>query len=103
MLGGSSDDGEAAENGGSKEGPGLTLLRLGLWTEDIKLKMRLMAMVVDDAKSETFTVAQLTAALHGGALVSKIHAHTRHGDPFVRDFMDKILEEVSLSLRSRTS
>jgi gamma-tubulin complex component 3 len=31
---------------------GLTLLRLGLWTEDIKLKMRLMAAVVDDAKSE---------------------------------------------------
>lgn len=38
---------------------------------------------------------ELITALHGGALVSKIHQHTRHGDPFVRDFMDKILEEVS--------
>lgn len=32
---------------------------------------------------------------HGGALVSSIHAQTRHGDPFVRKFMDQILEEVS--------
>ena len=31
---------------------------------------------------------------HGGALVSKIHEHTNHGDPFVRTFMNKILEEV---------
>ena len=29
---------------------GLTLLRLSLWTEDIKLKMRLVAAVVDDAQ-----------------------------------------------------
>lgn len=29
---------------------GLTLLRLGLWTEEIKLKMRLMVLVVDEAK-----------------------------------------------------
>ena len=34
------------------EGAGLTLIRLGLWTEEMRLKMRLMAMVVDDAKSE---------------------------------------------------
>jgi len=33
------------------DGAGLTLLRLGLWTEEIRLKMRLMAEVVDDAKS----------------------------------------------------
>lgn len=32
------------------EGAGLTLMRLGLWTEEMCLKMRLMAMVVDDAK-----------------------------------------------------
>lgn len=38
---------------------------------------------------------QLTTAAHGGALVSKIHKHTAHGDPFVRQFTDQILEEVS--------
>lgn len=37
-------------------------------------------------------------ASHGGALVSKIHEQTRHGDPFVRDFMDRILEEVHTAL-----
>jgi gamma-tubulin complex component 3 len=32
------------------EGGGLTLMRLGLWTEDMRLKMKMMSMVVDDAK-----------------------------------------------------
>jgi gamma-tubulin complex component 3 len=34
------------------EGAGLTLMRLGLWTEEMRLKMRLMSNVVDDAKGE---------------------------------------------------
>lgn len=36
------------------DGPasGLTLLRLGLWTEEIKIKMRLMSEIVDDAMGE---------------------------------------------------
>jgi hypothetical protein len=32
---------------------------------------------------------------HGGALVSKIHSRTKHGDPFARQFTNQILEEVS--------
>lgn len=36
------------------EGSGLTLLRLGLWTEDMKLKLQLMEMVVDDAECESY-------------------------------------------------
>ncbi|KAK4690096.1 gamma-tubulin complex component 3, partial [Tremellales sp. Uapishka_1] len=66
------------------EGAGLTLMRLGLWTEEMRLKMRMMSLVVEDAKTT-----------HGGALVSRIHKHTSHGDPFVRKFTDQILEEVS--------
>ncbi|EIW66546.1 hypothetical protein TREMEDRAFT_72372 [Tremella mesenterica DSM 1558] len=66
------------------EGSRLTLLRLGLWTEEMRLKLKLMTNAVDDATS-----------LHGGALVSHIHASTSHGDPLVRTFMDRILEEVS--------
>ncbi|WRT65700.1 uncharacterized protein IL334_002646 [Kwoniella shivajii] len=66
------------------EGAGLTLMRLGLWTEEMRLKLRQMSMVVDEAKS-----------VHGGALVSRIHKHTSHGDPLIRRFTDQILEEVS--------
>ncbi|OCF44974.1 gamma-tubulin complex component 3 [Kwoniella heveanensis CBS 569] len=66
------------------EGAGLTLMRLGLWTEEMKLKLKQMSLVVDEAKNA-----------HGGALVSKIHSHTSHGDPLIRRFTDQILEEVS--------
>ncbi|WVQ79124.1 hypothetical protein IAT38_001219 [Cryptococcus sp. DSM 104549] len=66
------------------EGGGLTLMRLGLWTEEIKIKLRQMSAVVDEAK-----------AVHGGALVSKIHLHTSHGDPLIRNFTSQVLEEVS--------
>ncbi len=44
--------GEQATEVKPAEGVGLTLMRLGLWTEEMRLKMRLMAMVVDDAKGE---------------------------------------------------
>ena len=93
------------EDGKPAEGAGMTLLRLGLWTEEMRLKLRLMAGVVDDAKGECSgrMLSPLSgrmvlngAVTHGGALVSKIHSHTSHGDPLVRHFMDQILEEVSL-------
>lgn len=32
----------------------------------------------------------------GGALVNLIHAYTDNGDPFVRQFTDQLLEEVSV-------
>lgn len=43
-----------AEDGSSQlaEGCGLTLLRLGLWTEEMRLKMKMMVEVVEDVKSE---------------------------------------------------
>lgn len=65
----------------------------------MKLKLQLMEMVVDDAECESaafaFLPPKLTTAAHGGALVSKIHSRTAHGDPVVRQFTDQILEEVS--------
>ena len=36
----------------SSDGKGLTLLRLGVWTEEMKLNMRYLASIVSDAKSE---------------------------------------------------
>lgn len=41
-----------SSNGEQAEG-GLTLLRLGLWTEDMKLKLKQMSTIVDEAKSES--------------------------------------------------
>jgi hypothetical protein len=34
------------------ESSGLTLLRLGLWTEEMRLKMKMMVQVVEDVKSK---------------------------------------------------
>jgi hypothetical protein len=67
------------------EGSGLTLMRLGVWTRDARLKMRLMSLMVDDCRRS-----------RGGALVSLIHAYTENGDPFARGFTDEVLEEVRL-------
>ena len=36
----------------------LTLLRLGLWTEEMRLKMKMMVEVVEDVKSQSFSVHQ---------------------------------------------
>jgi gamma-tubulin complex component 3 len=36
------------------ESSGLTLLRLGLWTEEMRLKMKMMVQVVEDVKSKSF-------------------------------------------------
>jgi gamma-tubulin complex component 3 len=43
---------ESSEEAGSSTS--LTLLRLGLWTEDMKLKLRMMSMIVDDAQGEFY-------------------------------------------------
>ena len=48
------DDGIGLQDSTSTpaEGSGLSLLRLGLWTDEMRLKMKMMAQVVDDAKCE---------------------------------------------------
>jgi hypothetical protein len=60
----------------------------------------MMDQVVEAAKCESNTHNPDTATdvivSHGGELVSRIHLHTNHGDPFVRKFMTRVLEEVSL-------
>ncbi|PWN39999.1 hypothetical protein IE81DRAFT_325973 [Ceraceosorus guamensis] len=62
----------------------LTLRRIWLWTEDVVLKMRLLS-----------TVIASTAGAHGGQLVSRIHSYTFNGDPFIRSYTARLLEEVS--------
>lgn len=43
----------------------------------------------------SFSAWSLLLVNHGGALVSKIHSRTKHGDPHARHFTNQILEEVS--------
>ncbi|KAG9032231.1 Microtubule-nucleating Tub4p (gamma-tubulin) complex component [Tulasnella sp. JGI-2019a] len=63
---------------------GLTLRRLEVWIEEWRLRMRMMSVCVEGCKDAS-----------GGALVSLIHTYTDNGDPFVRQFTDELLEEVS--------
>lgn len=52
-----------ASSSGEQPDSGLTLLRLRLWTEDMKLKLKQMSTIVDEAKSESIvwmTVKELT-------------------------------------------
>lgn len=43
---------------------GLTLLRLGLWTEEIKIKLRMMSEIVDDALCKFPQIFPLIFQLH---------------------------------------
>ncbi|CAG8731061.1 7839_t:CDS:2, partial [Funneliformis mosseae] len=63
---------------------GLTLKRLLVWTQDSLLKLRIMSVLVDCCKKQ-----------RGGALVSTIYHYTNHGDPFIQQFINNTLEEVS--------
>ncbi|KAI0053620.1 gamma-tubulin complex DGRIP91/SPC98 component [Auriscalpium vulgare] len=66
------------------EESGLTLKRLDVWINEWRLRMRMMSVCVEAARDT-----------HGGALVNLIHSYTENGDPFVREFTDQLLEEVS--------
>lgn len=49
MTAGSSTDGDSNQ---VTDGTGLTLLRLGLWTGEMQLKIKMVVEVVEDAKSQ---------------------------------------------------
>ncbi|KAF8606058.1 gamma-tubulin complex DGRIP91/SPC98 component [Ceratobasidium sp. AG-I] len=68
----------------SAEDSGLTLRRLLVWTEEWRLRLRMMSVCVENCSDA-----------HGGTLINLIHAYTDNGDPFVRRFTDQLLEEVS--------
>ncbi|KAH9321324.1 hypothetical protein KI387_015963, partial [Taxus chinensis] len=68
---------------GRSVGNYLSLRRLMVWLSEPTVRMRLMAVLVDDCKS-----------LRGGAMAGAIHMHAQHGDPLVRDFMKRLLRRV---------
>lgn len=44
------DDSDGVGIDGFEPGEGLTLMRLGVWTREARLKMRLMSLMVDDCR-----------------------------------------------------
>lgn len=65
----------------------LTLRRLLVWTQDPLQRLRLMATLADSVEG-----------LRGGALVSAVAMHGRHGDPFVHHFVEQVLRRLAAPL-----
>ncbi|KAI7867946.1 Spc98 family-domain-containing protein [Spinellus fusiger] len=62
----------------------LTLRRLVVWTQESLQQLRLMCALVDACQEQK-----------GGALVSNMHNYTKHGDPFIQNYVRKMLQKVS--------
>ncbi|KAM0705499.1 hypothetical protein Q7P35_006858 [Cladosporium inversicolor] len=64
---------------------GVTLKRLVVWTRDATTGLRLMSLIVENAKGKK-----------GGELISLVHTYaTSHGDPFVHDFAERLLSDIT--------
>ena len=66
------------------DGPGLTFLRLLVWTKEPKARMKLLAAMVEACQGQ-----------RGGALASVIHSFVLQGNVTLRDVVLKILVQVS--------
>lgn len=78
----SSDEADVA--GQASEGRPLSLRRLKTWTFEPFRKLKLIAELVDAVDG-----------LSGGALASVVHGFTLHGDPFVRNFAETVMQQVA--------
>lgn len=70
-----------------REASGLTLLRLRAWMQEPLERLFLMARLVEGA-----------GPLIGGALASRLHGHTRHGDDGVRTLVSRIMKATAAPL-----
>jgi gamma-tubulin complex component 3 len=68
---------------------GLTLIRLRAWMQEPIERMYLMAKLVDGV-----------GPLAGGALLSRLHGHSRHGDPMIATFVQRLLHGTSAPLHT---
>lgn len=76
------DDG--LPNGGLGKA-GVTLKRCVVWTREATLGLRLMSVIVEQAKGKK-----------GGELISLIHTFSSsHGDPFVHSFAERLLTHIT--------
>ena len=72
---------------GAGDGGGLTLLRLRAWMSEPLERLFLMARLVEGA-----------GPLFGGALASRLHGHTRHGDQAVLNLVNRVMGAVCTPL-----
>jgi gamma-tubulin complex component 3 len=85
----------------------LTLKRLVVWMRDSLQRLRLMSVLIDVCQGmnsqslyclrNSLLMACINHCIDqkGGAFVSVIHNYTKHGDPFIQQFISQLLEEVS--------
>ncbi|PCH05493.1 Gamma tubulin complex protein 3 [Penicillium occitanis (nom. inval.)] len=63
----------------------VTLKRCVVWTRDATMALRLMSIMVEEARNK-----------RGGQLISLIHGYSSsHGDPFVGNFAEKLLSHIT--------
>ncbi|EEA27439.1 Microtubule-nucleating Tub4p (gamma-tubulin) complex component [Talaromyces marneffei ATCC 18224] len=63
----------------------VTLKRCVVWTRDATMALRLMSIMVEEARDK-----------RGGQLISLIHGYSSsHGDPFVGSFAEKLLSHIT--------
>ncbi|KAI9247542.1 Spc98 family-domain-containing protein [Sporodiniella umbellata] len=62
----------------------LTLKGLLVWIDETNEKLRLLTLLADASHG-----------YKGGALVNILHNHTKHGDPFIKEFITQILDTIS--------
>ncbi|KAL7276713.1 Microtubule-nucleating Tub4p (gamma-tubulin) complex component [Rhizina undulata] len=64
---------------------GVTLKRCVVWTREATMGLRLMSLIVEEARNKK-----------GGQLISTIHSFaSSHGDPFVHAFAERLLSHVT--------
>ncbi|KTW25846.1 hypothetical protein T552_03119 [Pneumocystis carinii B80] len=61
----------------------VTLKRIIIWTREASMALRLMALMVENCKN-----------LKGGQLINCILEFSSHGDPFVHEFSEKLIESL---------
>ncbi|KAF2458801.1 Spc98 family-domain-containing protein [Lineolata rhizophorae] len=76
------------DGGGGREAvgkAGVTLKRCVVWTREATMGLRLMSLMVEEAKGKK-----------GGQLISLIHSFSlSHGDPFVGAFAERLLSHIT--------
>ncbi|GAA5965313.1 hypothetical protein JCM3765_007161 [Sporobolomyces pararoseus] len=71
----------------------LTLRKLDVWTQDIRLRMRMMGTLVSEVGGSKV----------GGAFLTTLHSYTSNGDPFIRNFSSRLLKTLSVPFFSTLS
>lgn len=82
---------------------GVTLKRCVVWTREATMGLRLMSMIVEEAKGNTkpfpytkMPTDSVVTEKKGGELISLVHSYaSSHGDPFVYTFAERLLIHVT--------